>query len=552
MNIKPDMISGLLQEAVAAHQAGRIDDAEKAYRDVLAQRPGNADALNLLGVIAADRGATREAVALFDRALRTNPQFAAAHFNRGNALVSAGDFQQAQFAFKKSIKINPLVAEAWLNLGALQHRLGLAGDAVATFRELVRHCPDDARGRFNLGRCLIEQKNAAEAVSHLERALQAAPDNADYHQAFAEACADLGDTSRAIMHFKRAHALAPDNAKILTNLGTTLADAGDATAALAAYEKALAVDPHNASARTNRGMTRLALGQLAAGWDDYAARHNDPEFTAKRPRKALPPWAGEELVGRTILVSGEQGLGDEILYGSMLPDLIARGAAVTFECDQRLVTAFRRSMPSLSVRMTRPDVDGVFDYATSLIDLGQWLRPAMASFKNRRAYLIADPARALAERTRWQDEERWKVGISWRSSNPTMGDAKSLPLSVWAPLLAHPKTRCVDLQYGRDVDAAPQLYRDDLDLTNDIEGVAARISALDLVVTVSNTVAHLAGSLGVPTIVLVPRRRGRLWYWFDEGSHSPWYPSVRVLRFDTHDDAAQTIADLATGLKRHA
>jgi len=552
MNARPDTIALLLQQAVAAHQAGRVGEAENTYRQVLAQRPGNADALNLLGVIAADRGATREAIALFDRALRANPQLATAHFNRGNALVTAGDVQKAQFSFKKSIRINPLAADAWLNLGVLQYRSGTRAEAIATFRDMTARCPGDARGHFNLGRCLIEEKNAKEAVPHLERALAAAPDNADYHQALAEACADIGDTNRAIAHFKQAHALAPDNAKILTNLGTTLADAGDAVAALATYEQALSVDPDNISARTNRGMTRLALGQLAAGWLDYAGRHDDPEFTAKRPRKALPAWNGEGPAGRTMLVSGDQGLGDEILYAGMLPDLLGRGAAVTLECDKRLVPVFRRSMPALKVIATGSAPNETFDYASSLIDLGQWLRPTIASFKNARAYLKPDPDRVRDERARWRDERRLKIGVSWRSSNPMIGDAKTLPPSVWEPLLSAPEAVCVDLQYGANVETVPALYRDGLDLTNDIEGVAARISALDLVVTVSNTVAHLAGALGVPTWVLVPRRRGRLWYWFHEGSHSPWYPSVRLLRFGTGEDAARLIADLAGGLAHHA
>ena len=142
-------------------------------------------------------------------------------------------------------------------------------------------------------------------------------------------------------------------------------------------------------------------------------------------------------------------------------------------------------------------------------------------------------------RERLKPDERIVIGLSWVSHNPRSGMSKSARLSDFAGILGLPNCRFVDLQYGDTLAERQAVERElgvqverleDIDNTNDIDGLAALITACDVVVSVSNTTAHLAGALGRPTWTLVPHGHSRIWYWFKEGEGSPWYPSVRVRR----------------------
>jgi tetratricopeptide (TPR) repeat protein len=551
----------VLRRAVAAHQGGRLAEAEAGYRAVLKRQATQVDALNLLGVLLSDRGETAAAVALFDRALAAAPRFAAASFNKANALAGSGDTAGAEAAYRTALKLKPDDAAAWVNLGALLHRAGRLEDAIAALREATRLSPQDPRGHFNLGRCFIDHKRPAEAVAPLQVALALAPDDFNTHLALGDAYADLGDTDAARRHLSTAITLNPKSAQALSHLGTLLVECERHQDAVAAYNAAIAADPTFVSARVNRGMARLSLGELATGWSDYAHRKDDPSVKNKRAPKPITPWTGQDLAGQSILVSADQGLGDEILYAAMLPDLAARAGAVTFECSPRLLGLFARSYPEISV------VPGAgtgklkdfsqFAYGSSLIDIGQWLRPDMASFKSQRRRLKVDPQSAETFTT-WSRAARASgrlvVGCSWSSANPEFGRFKSIPLARWAGLFATPGVDFVDLQYGRSEEASssdnPSVFHPvAFDRTIDFEALASHIAALDLVITVSNTTAHLSAALGVPTWILVPSAYGRLWYWFVEGRHSPWYPSARLFRLSSqqNDDALMAPVTSALG-----
>ncbi|MDX2222988.1 MAG: tetratricopeptide repeat-containing glycosyltransferase family protein, partial [Rhodospirillaceae bacterium] len=423
--------------------------------------------------------------------------------------------------------------------------------------------PHDARGHFNLGRCLLEAKRPADAHAALTKAARIAPADAAVRIALADSCADLDQPKAALDHITAALKIEPTSTIAHTHHGSLLSEAGDHRAALAAYERALAIDPTHVSAIVNRGLTRLKLGELADGWADYARRADDPNFRAKRPPKPIPRWTGEDLTGRAILVYGDQGLGDEILYAAMIPALARKAGRVTLECEPRLVNLFARAFPTVTVMPAPPlgapqDLGGFACHA-SLIDLGRHLRTSWSAFPNRRAVLTADPQAVTAQRAALDaalGPGRPRIGISWTSANPSAGRDKTIPLEAWRPIINHPGVAFVNLQYGdtaADVAAAKAHLGVDIlddaafDRREDIDALAARIAALDLVVTVSNTTAHLSAALGVPTWVLTPRGKGGLWYWFDHGDFSPWYPSVRLFRF-ANGTAADTITTVGRAL----
>jgi hypothetical protein len=308
--------------------------------------------------------------------------------------------------------------------------------------------------------------------------------------------------------------------------------------ALAAYDRALAINPARHDSRLNKALLMMALGRLTEGFEEYETRWLSPDA---RPRPyGAARWNGEPIDG-TLLVWMEQGLGDQILYTGMIEEARSRAGSLVLEVEPRLVPLMQRSLPNVEVVSGAGQLyQGHVDAEIPLGSLARHLRTSWEAFPRRAdGYLRADPERAAQLRARIKPDGAPVIGLSWRSVNPKVGQSKSALLTDFAPLLNIPGLRFIDLQYGDTAAERVMLAQemgvavdriDEIDNTNDLDGLAALITACDAVVTVSNTTAHLAGALGKPTHVLVPFGRAQLWCWFKHGDTSPWYPRVRLYR----------------------
>ena len=343
----------------------------------------------------------------------------------------------------------------------------------------------------------------------------------------------------AIACYEKALAIEPGYVAARMNLAQSPAGAGSLRGSGQAYQKVLALAPADASARLNLGVLYLSRGRLAEGFEHYESRWTAGTGASVRPYQQ-PRWNGDRVRG-VLLISAEQGLGDQILHSSMIPEMTARA---------RLDRAGGRSSPGAPAgtvvprrggdRASNELYAGRVDAHAPLGSLGRFLRPSLAAFPRREpGYLIADGGRAGELRRRLTADRRAVIGLSWISRNPEFGEARSARLRDFEALLRLPRCRFVDLQYGDtsaeraavERETGIRIERLDVDNTNDIDGLAALISACDLAVTVDNTTVHLAGALGKPTWVLVPHGPARIWYWFTEREEdSPWYPRVHVRR----------------------
>jgi ADP-heptose:LPS heptosyltransferase len=260
----------------------------------------------------------------------------------------------------------------------------------------------------------------------------------------------------------------------------------------------------------------------------------------------IPLWRGEDLGGKAVLVWGEQGLGDQILFASLIPDLLRRAARVVVACDPRLATMFSHAFPDVSIVCQEGYAGHVIaeisvDTVIAAGSLGQLFRPDRESFAAQAPFLAPDPSRVEELRARYK---AWSgglpvIGVSWRSSRQDIGAAKSVPLKDWAGMLQGVRAAYVSLQYGDVADELTMaeklglpLFEDmEIDTTHDLAGQADQIAAMDLVVSVSNTTVHVAGGLGKSVWTLAPLGAGRMWYWFAPATPpaaSLWYPSMRV------------------------
>jgi hypothetical protein len=271
------------------------------------------------------------------------------------------------------------------------------------------------------------------------------------------------------------------------------------------------------------------------------------EFPTARLKTNIPACKPESLQGN-ILLWAEQGLGDEVLYASLLPELLKREVSLTLSADVRLHPIYRRAFPTVRLldrkELSSCSIDSGYDAQAPIGDLAYLLRADEAFVRGSRSNYLR-PDSALGQRMRvlqpWASANV-VCGIAWRSANPRFGNDKSIPLIDMLSALQSPAMRFVNLQYGavhHDIQTVRtrlgiEVHEvEDLDVFNDIEGLMALISVCDIVVTTSNVTAHLAGSMGKRAAVLVPLDKGRIWYWHDHDDHSLWYPSLRLF-FQEH------------------
>ena len=506
---RQDEDDGLLAPAVAAVRQGRSDEALALLEALLEAHPGCAPAHLLLGTCRHQRNETEDARDHYLLAATLAPAWGAPHFHLGVLSSDSGRHAEAAAAFLRALELGPPEARVHNALGAAYLQAGDTPAAVEQFRQALAVDPDFAQAHSNLGLALLR---------------------------------DLEQYDEGTRHIERALALGPDDPAVQCNHVMALQHWGRRDEALALAERLLARDPTLAEARMNRSLMLLGRGELAEAWDDYEARKGLPgsEHATGLP---CPEWQGEPLEGRSIFVYPEQGLGDEIMFASCIPDLVARGGRCTVGCHPKLEKLFRRSFPAVEVlakderRGWARGAQRSWDYQVAAGSLPRFLRRTRADFPAHTGYLRADPARVAFWRARLAARPgRLKVGLSWRGGlASTRRSLRSIPLALWRPAMTAPEVDFVSLQYAdpegeleafeRQGHRGPQHWAEAI---GDYDETAALVCALDLVVSVQTAVVHLAGALGKEVWALIPEAPE--WRYGGEAAAMPWYPAVRLLR----------------------
>jgi tetratricopeptide (TPR) repeat protein/ADP-heptose:LPS heptosyltransferase len=576
----------LYREARTRCQQGRIAEGIDLVCRALALDAKQARFHTLLGMALSNVGRHDESLDSFDQAIALGA--ADVHGSRADALVALGRLADAVESFDRALAHDPSSVADWCNRGAALIDLGRAAEAAESFAHATALAPDFAEAHYNHGNALVKLERHVDAIASYDRALALKPDYVDALNNRANALNQLGRLPEALASAEAALALAPDHSGALVTRSVLLRKLRRSAEALASCERALALKsddtdaltvradlltdlerfeegiatldrivalkPDDVAARWNKSLICLGLGRFQEGWPLYEHRWAGAKGLVPRGY-AQPRWSGGRVDG-ALMIWGEQGLGDEILHASMVPDLLARTPSVVFEVEPRLAPLFARSFPSVTVIACQKELyAGKVDAQEPLASLGRFLRRSFEEFPRReRGHLVAEAARAQALRQRLASDGRRVIGLSWVSKAPVGGASKSARLADFEALLRLSNCRFVDLQYGDTGDERAALARDlgivverlgDIDNTNDLDGLAALMSACDAVVTVSNTTAHLAGGLGRPTFVMVPHGYARIWYWFHDRSKSPWYPRVEVRRQQSGQPWANVVAAVA-------
>lgn len=516
--------SALEHRAEQGLRAGWFDDAERCCRLVLCIAPNSPQALGILALTRQRRGQAEEGVCLARRALALAPTVGLLWFRRGIVRQTIGRPVEAEADYRRALALAPSLGEAWGHLGLVLQRRGAPVVGEGMQRRALRLDGPDAVPLFNLG-CCLEAQGRIAAAEHC------------YH---------------------RAAALRPDMAQVHVNLGYAALAADQDGKAEAAFRRAARLMPSLAAAHWNLGLGYLKKGWLDAGW-----RHYEYRFTAAGVPLSFPMarWNGASLNGRRLLVWREQGLGDELLFASCYPDLERLNSPVTIECDPRLLGLFGRSFPWADLRGAgRPVRSGDADLQIPAGSLPQVCRFRLARIPARTAYLQPDPVRLAWWRQRLEPIRRGRllVGIGWRSQKVDAYRQNAYTdLADWGPVLTLPGTAFINLQYD---DCAAEIRRaedrwgvpihgfDHLDLKHDLEGLAALIAALDLVIVPATAAGELAGALGVP----VWRLCRADWTRLGTTGTRPWFPSHRTFSPSPGQPMGDMLLSVAVALRRLA
>jgi tetratricopeptide (TPR) repeat protein len=542
--LNPHYLTAFNNLGAILQESGKAAEAESVYRQALAMRPDFVEVWCNLANALQDLGKPEEAEQACRKALSINPGFAAAHNILGGALQNLGRLDEAEQAFRQALLAKPDYAMAYNNLGTLLHALGRVVEAEQAYRQAVAIEPNLAMAYNNLGALLRSLARLEESEEALRRSLALMPYNAGAYNNLAVTLKERGLLDEAKEAAVRAVALNPGSANAYSNLGVINMGLGLFEEAVWAFRQALTLDAENGDAHFNLALLDLQKGNFHSGWDGYAWR-----FRIKQdPHEQLPipRYDGSKPDGKTIFVYAEQAVGEELMFSSCLGDLIVQAGQCIVECDARLVPLFSRSFPSISAIAatgrdsdTLPEALAHADFKLPLGSLPRYFRNCRDDFKGHAPWLIPGEEALQKWRSRYDAlGEGLKLGISWRGGiKKDLSRMRSTSLLQWAALLSIPGVQFVNLQYGDTSGELRELGEqlgihvhswDDADQLRDLDDFAAQVAALDLVISIDNTTAHMAGAVGVPVWCLVPIVPN--WRWMLECDDSPWYPSMKLFR----------------------
>ena len=481
--------------------------------------------------------------------------------------LAAGRRKEALVDIDQLLARHPRHVEALVQRSLILVMMARYDDALTAANKAAELAPGNPNAHSYRGSALLQLGRVDEALTAYERVSALAPKAAVAHYNRANALRRLARWHDALDSLQTALQIKLDYPDALTLVGIVMQSAGDRATALHCFDEALRLQPQAADARYNRGLLLLTLGRLDQGWDDYEWRLQW-EVAMRQGQSSpidriAPDWDGGPL-DRPLLVLPEQGVGDQIFYAGMLADLESCLPGATVCTEARLLPLFTRSFGQLRF-ITPEQLPSQSDMVGAQIHIGSlgriFRRHTTDLARIRTGYLEADTARASGLRARVHTAGKVVCGLSWISKNKEFGGNKSLSLEALAPLLSLPGVDFVDLQYGdtsaerQAVADASGLYLhtlDDIDNFHDLDGLAALIAACDIVVTVSNTTAHLAAALGKPVLVMVPASASLFWYWHVDRPDSPWYPTATLLRQNTSDDWRDVLQTAALALAEFA
>jgi tetratricopeptide (TPR) repeat protein len=547
---------GLLQRRI-----NKKNEAAKSLEAAVSLAPGNASYHANQARILQDIGDLHAARRAVEKSLELDPQSADALVNYGCILRDLEQPDKAVPALQKATELDPSLQEAWLNLALAYRDTGDTKTGIEAATRLLEINPSHAEAFANLGRFHQELFHYREAEDNYRHALEISPNNPQTLANFSSLLTDMDQLDEAEDLCNKALLINPDHVPALTNLALLVMQRGEFQQSIELLKSALKLEPHNIQVQRNLADPLFMTGRITEAWTAYEYRWKKSD----RPRRPhpQPEWMGENLLGKTILVWAEQGIGDTLVFSTCLPDILSVAKKVILEVDHRFVPLYQRSFPDLLVVARQHDPDPLtrtadIDLQCPVGALARWTRPTISSFPDNKSFLQADAAsiNKWKERLGEMGTARVKAGFFWRSGGDDRTFHSAYPaLTDWQPILTRSDVDFISLQYGENQELltreADRLgmnihFPIDIDLFDGIDNIAALSAALDCFVGPVTTNCWLAAAVGTPVYVAgLPAEMLLM------GTRNfPWLPKVSYIQRPPRGDWEPALKEINSHLDK--
>ena len=536
--LKPDSAEVHINLGDILQGLGKLQEAELSYRKGIELKPNYADAHINLGTILQDLGKSQEAELSYRKAIKLKPDFSEAYTNLGSLLRDFGKLQEAEISTRKAIELKPNDANAHSNLGIILKDLGKSQEAEVEFLKAIKLKPDYAEAYSNLGIILKELGKLQEAKFSISKAIEINPNFDQAHFNLGNILNDLGNLQDAELSYRKAIKINPEFANYHYNLGKTLRILGKCKYAELSLRKAIELNPKSEEARYELSLVLLKTHNFEEGLNKYESR-----WKIKGNKKQLITskleWSNKNK-GR-VLLWGEQGVGDEILFASLIPELVNIVDQLIVQVDKRLIPLFKRSFDEriIYIHKNQKLDEERYDFQISMGSVIKYFRNNKRSFKKgKEEYIKANKIKTLNYRDKLYKYSKSKrlIGISWKSKSRAH-KYRSISLEKFIMGIYIPNTCFVNLQYGDTKDEINNIKKkyginiytlEEVDTFNDLDNLASLINACDMVVSIENLIFALAGALGVESKILL--RPDCTWYNGDIDLKSYWFKNQSFYR----------------------
>ncbi|MEM8688389.1 MAG: tetratricopeptide repeat protein [Pseudomonadota bacterium] len=565
----------LLPTAKDLLRRGMWPQAEVLYRHMVMKDPTQAEALNDLSVVRACQGALVEAEELARQAVLINSKSPVFRTNLAKHLFGLGRLDEAES------EVYVALAQDWrhaaaieaLNLMQERRKIDAAGSgelAVADRKAVSAPYRGKLRKAATPTKAVPQQvldeayqlfsEHDYDGALHTLRSLEANHPGHPLATLWTALCHfRQNDLKRARRWADKAVTLAPGDHGPRLALGLILQAQLEFAASEEAFQAGMQLAPKNADFHSALAFQKLLAGDWPEGWHLF---DKVSHALTKRRLGLADPWKGERLGGETLHLWALEGVGDFMMMARLLPEIEARTGKLVVECDQRLIPLLKRTLSSAELIGLREQAGNAPLKSLGAVQSSdraviRHLSPDLHPVDLETGSLQPDQKKVKELRKRYRKRFGGQrlVGLSWYTTSPAQGRARSVLPGDLAPLVAQPGCQFIDLQYrdpARPMDdyelGSGKVYRDtDIDARDDLDGLAAQMAAMDLVITIDNSAAHLAGALGVPAWVLLHQFPD--WRWGLRGDSSAWYPSLRLFRQSKPGNWAGVMADMCKELE---
>ena len=494
------------------------------------------------GVNLMDQKRYEDAQLIFKKVLSQNPTHHVAQMNQGVCFLATQQYDNAAKIFHAVHTANPRDLKALYYCGISFEKIGAFGFACEFLERYLKEEPHDFSAWIMLGSAFSKSGKHIDALKCSMEALLLEPTRALAYNNLGATLMDVERFEEARAAFDTALTLEPGSLEVRSNLASLETRNENYHVAIDIFEELLSLHTEDSvaykSVAYSSSFAYLGTGQLQVGWERYDEGFAPIHYLARTPKRKfnIPQWHGEDIKVKRLLVWGEQGLGDEFWFFSMLKEAQQCCASLLIECQPRLVTLLQRSFPDATVRTSQlsPLTRADYDVQIPAASLCRIFRSRMEDFAKFKPYIQPDPKLILKFSERLQAlRPKRLVGICWRSGTVDAQRSKGmLSLLDLTPILCMENIEIVNLQYGDcelEIVAAEQalnikIHRwADVDLKDNQEQLAAIMSQMDMILTTSTAVMQLAGAMGCPTMAF--QQRSSLF--FLGQSQSPWFSSIR-------------------------